>query len=195
MNRIRSFKRILIVILGSSIMGIGIAIALSTSFGADPLAWVWEGISTTFHISLLQSNLLIALLMLIPPLIFDRSQLGIGTIIQPIVVGIFNEQCLKILPNNEHNIVILLLGLVILGIGVGIYTSADFGKCSYDACIFLISKKTKISVGLLRSAGDMILCVLGLFLNKQLLVGPIIAIITIGSVMNHTLKRINMNVT
>lgn len=195
MNRILSFKRTLIVILGSSIMGMGISMALSTSLGADPLAWVWEGISTRISISLLQSNLLIALLMLIPPLIFDRSQLGIGTIIQPIVVGITNEQCLKILPNNEHNIVILLLGLVVLGIGVGIYTSADFGKCSYDACIFLISKKTKISVGLLRSAGDMILCVLGLFLNNQLLVGPIIAIIIIGSVMNHTLKRININVT
>ncbi|GFZ30213.1 hypothetical protein CSC2_07390 [Clostridium zeae] len=195
MNRILSFKKILIVIFGSSIMGIGIALALSTSLGADPLAWVWVGISTTFPISLLQSNLLIAVLMLIPPLIFDRSQLGIGTIIQPIVVGIANEQCLKILPNNEHNIVILLLGLVILGIGVGIYTSADFGKNSYDSCIFLINKKTKISVGLLRSAGDMILCVLGLFLNKQLLVGPIIAIIIIGPVMNYTLKRINMNVT
>lgn len=195
MNRILSFKKILIVILGSAIMGIGIAIALSTSLGADPLAWVWVGISTTFPISLLQSNLLIAVLMLIPPLIFDRSQLGIGTIIQPIVVGIANEQCLKILPNNQHNIVILLLGLVILGIGIGIYTSADFGKNSYDSCIFLINKKTKISVGLLRSAGDLVFCILGLFLNKQLLVGPIIAIIIIGPVMNHTLKRININAT
>lgn len=195
MNRILSFKKILIVILGSAIMGIGIAIALSTSLGADPLAWVWVGISTTFPISLLQSNLLIAVLMLIPPLIFDRSQLGIGTIIQPIVVGIANEQCLKILPNNQHNIVILLLGLVILGIGIGIYTSADFGKNSYDSCIFLINRKTKISVGLLRSAGDLVFCILGLFLNKQLLVGPIIAIIIIGPVMNHTLKRININAT
>lgn len=82
MNRILIIKKFLIVILGSSIMGIGIALALSTSLGADPLAWVWVGTSNTFHISILKSNLLIAMLMLMPPLIFDRSQLGIGTIIQ-----------------------------------------------------------------------------------------------------------------
>ena len=163
MNRILIIKKFLIVILGSSIMGIGIALALSTSLGADPLAWVWVGTSNTFHISILKSNLLIAMLMLMPPLIFDRSQLGIGTIIQPIIVGISNELCLNILPKNEYNMVILLL-----------------------------NKKTKISIGLLRSVGDMIFCTIGLFLNRQLLVGPIIAIIIIGPVMNHTLKRLNM---
>lgn len=192
MNRILIIKKFLIVILGSSIMGIGIALALSTSLGADPLAWVWVGTSNTFHISILKSNLLIVMLMLMPPLIFDRSQLGIGTIIQPIIVGISNELCLNILPKNEYNMVILLLGLVILGIGVGIYTGANLGKNSYDSCIFLLNKKTKISIGLLRSVGDMIFCTIGLFLNRQLLVGPIIAIIIIGPVMNHTLKRLNM---
>jgi uncharacterized membrane protein YczE len=67
-------------------MGFGVSLSISTGYGSDSLSWVWQGISLHTNLTLNQSNMIITLLMLIPPLLYDRAQLGIGSILSNLIL-------------------------------------------------------------------------------------------------------------
>lgn len=191
------FIRLMMVVVGSSLMGIGVGVAVQSTLGADPLAVLWEGFSDTFSITLGTANMVIALLMLIPPLFFDRSQIGIGTILSPLLVGYFTDLVLSVTIADlpfAVDVILMVVGLLGLAVGVAIYASADLGRSTYDACIFLIHKKANIAIGKLRSAGDFLLLIFGVLMGGTISLGPIVAIFTIGPVMQMTFQKItNMN--
>jgi len=83
------------------------------------------------------------------------------------------------------------MGILLLGIGAGIYTSANLGKVPYDACVFWISKVTKNSIGLIRSLGDLCLFIIAWLLNQHLIIGPLISVFLIGYILNTTYNLIN----
>ena len=59
------FLKSLIVILGSLVMGAGVAIAVCGRQGADPLAVVWDGMSNVFPITVGQANVIISIILFI----------------------------------------------------------------------------------------------------------------------------------
>lgn len=183
--------RFFLLIVGSLIMGFGIALSISTGHGSDALSWLWQGISFHTNLSLNQANMFIALFMLIPPLIYDRTQLGIGSILQPYIVGITAEYLLSQEINNTNNFLFLIIGILLLGIGAGIYTGANLGKVPYDACVFWISDATHKSVGLIRSLGDLSLFFLAWILNTHLIIGPLISVLLVGYVLKLVYNLIN----
>ncbi|MCY7731614.1 hypothetical protein MHY86_07880 [Aerococcus urinaeequi] len=183
--------RFLLLLFGSLIMGLGVSLSISTGFGSDALSWVWQGISLHTNMTLNQSNMFITLLMLIPPLLYDRTQLGIGSILQPYIVGATAEYILNKGLENPNNFLLLIVGILLLGIGAGIYTSANLGKVPYDACVFWLSKVTKGSIGLIRSLGDLTLFIIAWTLNQHLIIGPFISVFLIGYILNITYNSIN----
>lgn len=183
--------RFLLLLFGSLVMGLGVSLSISTGFGSDALSWVWQGISLHTNMTLNQSNMFITFLMLIPPLLYDRTQLGIGSILQPYIVGATAEYILNNGLENPNNFLLLIVGILLLGIGAGIYTSANLGKVPYDACVFWLSKVTKGSIGLIRSLGDLTLFIIAWTLNQHLIIGPFISVFLIGYILNITYNSIN----
>ncbi|MBP6231543.1 MAG: hypothetical protein WAV87_05725 [Trichococcus flocculiformis] len=186
-----SLFRFFLLLFGSLVMGFGVSLSISTGYGSDSLSWVWQGISLHTNLTLNQSNMIITLLMLIPPLLYDRAQLGIGSILQPYIVGATAEYTLNQGLSNPGNFLFLIMGILLLGIGAGIYTSANLGKVPYDACVFWISKVTKNSIGLIRSLGDLCLFIIAWLLNQHLIIGPLISVFLIGYILNTTYNLIN----
>ena len=183
--------RFMVMIIGAAVMGAGCAMAVSTTLGGDPLAWVWEALTYHLPITLLIANLIVSFLLLIPPIIWDRQQIGLGTVFQPIVLGVTCSLFLRVISGTESNYVVLVLGLAIMGIGAGIYNSVNLGRGSYDCCVFLMSNSLNKSIGTVRVVCDFILCAIALLLTHRLAIGPIIAIFCIGPIMNASLKILN----
>lgn len=153
----------------------GIGVAVQSTLGAD-----------TFSITLGTSNMVIAVLMLIPPRFFERSQIGIGTILSLLLVEYFTDFVLSVTIADllfVVDVILLLAGLLGLAVGIAIYVSADLGRSTYDACIFLIHKKANIAIGKLRSAGDFLLLIFGVLMGGTISLGPIVAIFTMGPIM------------
>lgn len=173
---------------GTALMGTGIAMSISTGLGADPLAWLWEGLTGIFPITLLQANLILAALMLIPPLIFDKTHIGISTLIQPVITGLSTSFVLDIIGSHYHNCFLLISGLIIMAVGIGIYNSVELGRGSYDCLIFLISGSFSVPIGKIRMAGDLSLCIIAFLLCGHLTPGPIIAMFCVGPILNVTLN-------
>ena len=124
----------------------------------------------------------------------DRSQLGIGTIVNSVLVSL-SMDLISLLPLESElflvRLFLLLIGLVLLAGGIVYYGSANFGRGAFDGLIFGIVNKTKYSIRMIRSSFDLILVILGMLLGAKLSLGPIVSVLTIGYMMQffHTHLR------
>lgn len=178
--------KLLIVIIGSTLVGLGIAIAITSGFGADPITILWDGISRVLPITVGQASMILAVFMLIVVLILDKKQINIGTLVNPFVVGLSTDYFVGFNINSDKfiiNLMLLLLGLLILGFGLALYASADFGRGSYEALILAVVKKTKIKLVYVRYCFDSVFLIAGLILGAKLSIGPVIAFLGLGYVI------------
>ncbi|WP_273402291.1 YczE/YyaS/YitT family protein [Traorella massiliensis] len=187
-------RRVIRLIVGSIVMGGGIAIAMKGGFGVDPMALFWEGIHIQTGISYGTANLLVSGVIILMLFFIDRSQLGIGTIVNSVLVSL-SMDLISLLPLESElfliRLFLLLIGLVLLAGGIVYYGSANFGRGAFDGLIFGIVNKTKYSIRMIRSSFDLILVILGMLLGAKLSLGPIVSVLTIGYMMQffHTHLR------
>ncbi|MDO5518768.1 MAG: hypothetical protein Q4F66_14525 [Clostridium sp.] len=178
--------KLLIVIIGSTLVGLGIAIAITCGFGADPITVLWDGISRVLPITVGQASMILAVLMLSAVFILDKKQINIGTVVNPFVVGLSTDFFVGFNINSDSfiiNIILLLLGLVILGFGLALYASADFGRGSYEALILAVVKKSKVKLVYVRYCFDFVFLIIGLVLGAKLSIGPVVAFLGLGYVI------------
>ena len=187
-------RRVIRLIVGSIVMGGGIAIAMKGGFGVDPMALFWEGIHIQTGMSYGTANLLVSGVIILMLFFIDRSQLGIGTIVNSVLVSLSMDM-ISLLPLESElfliRLFLLLIGLVLLAGGIVYYGSANFVKVAFDGLIFGIVNKTKYSIRMIRSSFDLILVILGMLLGAELSLGPIVSVLTIGYMMQffHTHLR------
>lgn len=187
-------RRVIRLIVGSIVMGGGIAIAMKGGFGVDPMALFWEGIHIQTGMSYGTANLLVSGVIILMLFFIDCSQLGIGTIVNSVLVSL-SMDLISLLPLESElfliRLFLLLIGLVLLAGGIVYYGSANFGRGAFDGLIFGIVNKTKYSIRMIRSSFDLILVILGMLLGAKLSLGPIVSVLTIGYMMQffHTHLR------
>ena len=116
-NNKKTLKKLAILVIGSIIAAYGITLALYAGFGGATLAVLWQGIARTFHISIGTASFAVALGMILFALIYDKSQIHIGTVLYQIVYS----TCVDLFANCHIystykwiNFLIMLLGVVCL---------------------------------------------------------------------------------
>lgn len=187
-------RRVIRLIVGSIVMGGGIAIAMKGGFGVDPMALFWEGIHIQTGMSYGTANIVVSGVIILMLFFIDRSQLGIGTVVNSVLVSL-SMDLISLLPLESElfliRLFLLLIGLVLLAGGIVYYGSANFGRGAFDGLIFGIVNKTKYSIRMIRSSFDLILVILGMLLGAKLSLGPIVSVLTIGYMMQffHTHLR------
>lgn len=193
MKNILNANKIARLILGSVMVGTGVAVCINTGLGADPLSVLWQGISIKLGITLGQAGILTGAIFIILILLLDPHQIHIGSIVYQIVQSVTNDTISPYLhPTNYTiiNILLLLLGLFLIGTGIGIYSSADVGKGPYEGIVFGINKRFGISIAGIRISCDIIFMLAGILLGGPITIGPIIAILSIGIIVQKTVNII-----
>lgn len=187
-------RRVIRLMVGSIVMGGGIAIAMKGGFGVDPMALFWEGIHIQTGMSYGTANIVVSGVIILMLFFIDRSQLGIGTVVNSVLVSL-SMDLISLMPLESElfliRLFLLLIGLVLLAGGIVYYGSANFGRGAFDGLIFGIVNKTKYSIRMIRSSFDLILVILGMLLGAKLSLGPIVSVLTIGYMMQffHTHLR------
>ena len=179
-------KRILIIIVGSIIAAYGITLALYAGFGGATLAVLWQGISKTFHISIGMASFIVAIVMILFAVIYDRKQLHIGTVLYQIVYSF----CVDLFANLHIysrymwiNFFIMLVGVILFAAGTGLYASTSLGRGSYEAVTFALAEKNNWQVKIVRMILDVIMVVTGVLLGGSFGVCTIVTIIVSGPVI------------
>ena len=177
------FIKLLVVILGSILVGLGISIAVNSGLGSDPLSLMWDGMSKVLSITIGQASLIVSGVMLITVLILDRKKINVGTIVNPIVTSYSTDFFIRYSVNSDSFIIKLLLllsGLVILAFGLALYSTANFGQGAYEALVLSIVDKLKVKFVYVRYFFDFSFLIIAILLGGKLSIGPIIALLTIG---------------
>ena len=175
-------KKIVIIIVGSVIAAYGITLALYAGFGGATLAVLWQGISKTFHISIGMASLVVALGMILFALIYDKSQIHIGTVLYQIVYSLF-ATCHVYSKYMWINFFIMLAGVILFAVGTGLYASVSLGRGSYEAVTFALAEKNNWQVRGVRIILDIIMVVIGVLLGGKFGVCTIVTVIISGPII------------
>ena len=147
------FKRLVIIIVGSVVAAYGITLALYAGFGGATLAVLWQGIAKTFDLSIGMASFIVALGMILFALIYDKSQIHVGTVLYQIVYSTCVDLFATCHIYSKHlwiNFCIMLLGVILFAAGTGLYASASLGRGSYEAVTFALAEKNNWPVKIVR---------------------------------------------
>ena len=86
---IKKWKEILMVIVGSMMMGASIDLFVQADFGLDPLSLFQAGLGRVLHLSLGTTSQVLMISIIILLFFIDRKRIGIGSILNSVLVGTF----------------------------------------------------------------------------------------------------------
>ena len=179
-------KKLVIIVIGSIIAAYGITLALYAGFGGATLAVLWQGISKTFHLSIGMASFIVALGMILFALIYDKSQIHIGTVLYQVVystcVDLF-ASCHVYSTYRWLNFFVMLLGVLLFAVGTGLYASASLGRGSYEAVTFALAEKNNWQVKIVRMSLDILVVIIGVLLGGKFGLCTIITVIISGPII------------
>lgn len=181
----------LIVIIGSILSAYGITLAIGAGFGGATLAILWQGLTNVTGMTIGASSLVVAAVMILFALFYDRRQIHIGTILYQVIYSLFVDIFTKIQHYTDIkaiNFLLMLLGIAIFSFGTGLYSAADFGRGSYEAVTFSLAEKNHWKVKIVRMALDLLMVVVGVLLGGKFGVCTIATILLSGPIIQMTVN-------
>ena len=176
------FSTMILLILGLIIFGAGDAVLISARLGNTPWTVLAEGIAKNLGWSIGESTFFVSFMVLLLwiPL---REKPGIGTILNAILIAATIEFLLPILPTPEAfslQIIQVLVGIVLVAIGSGLYLTANLGPGPRDGTMTGLTKVTGIPIGRIRSGIEIFVIAIGWTLEGKFGIGTILFAILIG---------------
>lgn len=187
-------KQLCMVVVGSIIMGVGIALCVISNLGADPLTMLWQGFTNLLPMTLGQANLFVSGVILLIVFFLDKKQIHIGSFLNPIFIGLTTD---FILPRVTvelpfvGNLGLMLIGLLILSFGVAFYALGNLGRGAYEALVFALVERLHRSIKLVRTSFDVIFALLGVIMGVSLTIGPILAIFALGNCIQFFVEQLS----
>ena len=176
------FSTMILLIVGLIIFGAGDAVLISARLGNTPWTVLAEGIAENLGWSIGESTFFVSFMVLLLwiPL---KEKPGIGTILNAILIAATIEILLPILPTPEAfslQIIQVLVGIVLVAIGSGLYLTANLGPGPRDGTMTGLTKVTGIPIGRIRSAIEIFVIAIGWALGGKFGIGTILFAILIG---------------
>tara|TARA_B100001750_G_scaffold146661_1_gene117190 strand:- start:7049 stop:7729 length:681 start_codon:yes stop_codon:yes gene_type:complete len=178
-------QTLVILLVGLWIFGTGDAILIAAGIGNTPWTVLAEGIAKNIDRSVGQATFLVsvAVLFLWIPL---KEKPGIGTILNAIVIAAAIEVMVPRLPTPDSFEIALLqvlAGVLLIGIGSGLYLTANLGPGPRDGWMTGLQKASGIPIGRVRGAIEVSVLALGWLLGGTFWVGTILFAVLIGPVV------------
>ncbi|MDP6220584.1 MAG: hypothetical protein QGG76_03240 [Candidatus Thalassarchaeaceae archaeon] len=174
-----------ILILGEWIFGTGDAVLIAAGIGNTPWTVLAQGIAVNIDWTIGQATFLVsvAVLFLWIPL---KERPGVGTILNAIIIAVAIEVMVPLLSTPESQAVKFLqasLGVLLIGIGSGMYLTANLGPGPRDGWMTGIQRVTGIPIGRVRIAIELSVLVVGYLLGGTFGLGTVLFAFTIGPVV------------
>lgn len=176
---------IIILILGLWIFGTGDAIIVAAGLGVAPWTVLAQGISEQINWTLGQTTFLVSVIVLflwIP----IKERPGLGTILNAILIALAIDVMLPYLPTPDIyflQILQVLIGTIFVGIGSGLYLTANLGPGPRDGWMTGIQRITNVPIARVRATIEITVLLLGYYLGGTLGIGTIIFALLIGHVV------------
>ena len=176
------FERLLILIFGLTIFGLGDAFLIMSTLGNSPWTVLAEGISLNTPLNIGESTFIISvfILLLWIPL---RQKPGFGTLANIVVIATAIELGLHIIPSTENlslQLFYIFFGIALVGFGSALYITCGLGTGPRDGLMTGLHYKTGVRVGRVRLGIEIIALSVGALLGGSLGIGTALFALLIG---------------
>ena len=154
---------------------------------------LWQGVSVRFGLTYGVASLLVAAAMVAFCLVYDRSQIHVGTILYQIVYTFaidFFRTRVYYTESVVLNFGIMLLGIAVFAVGTAFYAFADLGRGSYEALTFAFVKKKGWQTKTVRITLDILVVVVGVALGGKAGICTLCTIFLSGHIIQWTMSRL-----
>nr|WP_202963230.1 YitT family protein [Geomicrobium sp. JCM 19037] len=123
----------------------------------------------------------------------EREWPQIGSLLNIILVGMFLDLWL-LLPLQElfnatwQSVIMLFLGIVVIGLGSGMYVSSRLGAGPRDGVTLAVASRTGWSVRRVRTKLEMLALLIGWLIGGPVAFGTFLSVFLIGPVMQASLE-------
>ena len=168
--------------LGLMFFGLGEGLLIVSNAGASPWSVLAQGISLNVNLSIGVITLIISItvLLLWIPL---RQKLGIGTILNALIIAAMIDICIKFVPTPEiyySQLLLAFLAVLTVGLGGGIYLVANLGAGPRDGLMVGLQKKTNFPIAAVRAFLEISAVSAGWYLGGTVGLGTLLFAFGIG---------------
>jgi uncharacterized membrane protein YczE len=186
-------RRLPQLLVGIPVLGVGIALTLQARLGVSPYDVLHQGIAAKTGLSVGTVVILVglAILVLWIPL---RQRPGLGTVLNTLTVGLVIDLALHAIPEPDLlavRIPLLVAGIVVTGLGMGLYIGAGLGPGPRDGLMTGLAAKG-FPLWAVRTVLELAALLAGWVLGGNVGVGTVAFAFSIGPLGHFFLGRLHL---
>jgi len=186
-------RRLLPLIAGLILCGIAYGCIVQADLGLDPWDVLHQGISDRTGIPIGTVSVLVSFVVILGwiPL---RQRLGLGTVLNAILIGTTMDVVIPLLPDPSSTAQqwgLLVAGLVIAGPGIGMYIGARLGPGPRDGIMTGLAERGP-SIRLVRTGIELTALAAGWLLGGTIGIGTLLFALTVGPNVQFWLAKLDM---
>ncbi|HET9421344.1 MAG TPA: hypothetical protein VFO49_09415 [Nocardioides sp.] len=176
--------RLVQLYVGLVAYGVSLALMVRGDLGLAPWDVLHSGFIEHVPITLGQAVILFSFVVLViwVPL---KEKPGIGTISNALVVGLSADATLALFDNPEGmvpRVALMLGGVLLCGLATAVYVGAQLGRGPRDGLMTGLSRRTGLSLRLVRTGLEVTVVLIGLAMGGVLGVGTLVYAFAIGPI-------------
>ncbi|MCR6106211.1 YitT family protein [Salipaludibacillus agaradhaerens] len=174
-----------VFLMGLIVMSFGIALMITAGLGSAPWDVLHIGLTKHFGFTIGTWTVIMGFLLLLLSVILTKEWPKLGAYLNMLLVGGFVDLFLFLM-DTPHilvlKLVMLLVGILIMGFGIGLYISPQCGAGPRDSVMLALSLKTGMSVARVRVLMEICVLFIGWLLGGPVFIGTILFSLLIGHI-------------
>ncbi|MGO4886722.1 YczE/YyaS/YitT family protein [Anaerobacillus sp. MEB173] len=192
-------KRITIYIVGLLISALGICLIIKSEAGTGPWDTVAVGLNLHFGLTIGGWSIIAQAIVVMLTSIIEQKAPQIGSIVAIIIRSMFLDLWIYVVFINidfTTSIItqwlIFSIGLIVVGVGIGLYLIAEFPKTPIDGLMVALNTRFGWSFSNARIIIESFAVLLGFLLGGPVGIGTVITAILLGRIIQISNKNIRI---
>ncbi len=189
-------KKVLLCSFGLAVFALGNYLTIKANIGQSPWNAFTLGLINYLPLTYGQMSIVVSGMVVLTDLLL-KEYIGVGTILDAVLVGVFYDiyDAIGILPEINSfavGMLVMVIGLVILAYSEYLYMSAGLGCGPRDALMVGVGKRLrKLPIGAVSITISVVVALLGALLGGSIGLGTIIFMFCNGIIMQAVFKVIH----
>lgn len=192
-------KRLLRVLLGVSLYGLGVYLSIQANIGLAPWEAFHSGVSIVTGMTYGNVSVTMGLIILLIDVLL-KEKIGLGTVLNTILVGKVVDllQAVRLVPkagNTLPGIAVLLLGQFVICYATYFYISAGMGSGPRDSLMVALGKRLpRVPIGVTKGIIEGTVLLIGWALGAKIGLGTVISVLSLSLILQWTFNALRFKV-